>query len=64
MVSGGKMQASCKKWIHFDLNQVRIFIFNVEAILIIEAYTLEARNRSRAPHKIRVSRFTGCRLAR
>jgi len=32
MVSGGQFQAFYKKWIHFDLNQVRIFIFNVEAI--------------------------------
>ena len=32
MISRGKFQASCKKWIHFDLNQVRKFIFNVEAI--------------------------------
>ena len=32
MVSGGKFKASNKKWIHFDLNQGRIIIFNVEAI--------------------------------
>ena len=32
MVSGGKFKASNKKRIHFDLNQVRIIIFNVEAI--------------------------------
>jgi len=32
MVSGGQIQAFYKKWIHFDLNQVRLFIFNVEAI--------------------------------
>jgi hypothetical protein len=29
MVSRGKFQAFYKKWIHFDLNQVRIIIFKV-----------------------------------
>jgi len=58
MVSRGKFQASNKKWNPFDLNQVRIIIFDVEAILTIVADTPEARNRSRAPYKIRVRRFT------
>jgi hypothetical protein len=64
MVSRGKFQASNKKWTPFDLNQVRIILFDVEAILTIVADTPEARNRSRAPDKIRVRRFTGCRFAR
>jgi len=32
MVSRGKFQVFYKKWIHFDLNQVRIIILDVEAI--------------------------------
>jgi hypothetical protein len=62
MVSRGKFQAFYKKWIHFDLNQVRIILFDVEAILTIVADTPEARNRSRAPYKIRVYRLPVCPL--
>ena len=32
MVNTGSIPAFYKKWIHFDLNQVGIIIFNVEAI--------------------------------
>ena len=32
MVCKGQFQTFYPKWIHFDLNQVRMIIFNVEAI--------------------------------